>query len=178
MREKNAQLHNWKVCPCSHMEAEHPYGLSQFLSIGFCNLSKGIFWIRTSLSPSSPTFLMQFYEYYIKRKNKTHDYIQDLLKLTVNSSLGSSVMRTRTADRLPQPWAISWKVSRPLLILGALAFSLSPTCQTSFLEPEAPSRVHFISLHTWCFLRPSSTANNHSAYKASSNVFQQDVLPS
>lgn len=79
------------------MEAEYTYGLSQFISAGIYNLSKGIFWIRTSLSPSSPTFLMQFYEY-IKRTNKTHDYIQELLKLTVNSSLGSTVMWTRTAD--------------------------------------------------------------------------------
>lgn len=79
------------------MEAEYTYGLSQFISTGIYNLSKGIFWIRTSLSPSFTTFLMQFYEY-IKRTNKTHDYIQDLLKLTVNSSLGSTIMWTRTAD--------------------------------------------------------------------------------
>lgn len=52
------------------MEAEYPYGLSQFLNSGFCNLSKGIFWTRTSLSPSSPTFLMQFYECDIKGQIK------------------------------------------------------------------------------------------------------------
>lgn len=55
---------------------------------------------------------MQFYEY-IKRTNKTHYYIQDLLKLTVNSSLGSTVMWTRTADT-------DWHSLRP--------------CHGSFLE--------------------------------------------
>lgn len=79
------------------MEAGYNCGPSQFLCTGFYNLSNGIFWIRTSLSPSSHTFLMQFYEYYIKRTNKTHDYIQDLLKLTVSSSLGSTVT-WRTSD--------------------------------------------------------------------------------
>lgn len=80
--------------------------------------------------------------------------------------------------RLSLLWAMLWKFSKTLLILGALAFSLSPTCQTSFLEPEAPCRAHFISLHTWYLLRSRSTSNNHFAYKASCNVFQQDVIPS